>query len=257
MYRITYVLGDLRDPELARQQLLVLFGALVESDVLYLRSHPKTPTVANWLSSKTARYDDDAQGVQPSGQEAWQDIPTLLRTRRDGLTAASNRDLTAWRAAELIVRGVPAEIRLERRRAKLPNGSNTVEVRYVVALPDGRIDDPSRGQGWRAYAHQQRVTFVIDLFSGDHERKLSHATLNVLLHALTYIDVLYLRRHPETPRIYASGVVYMEEPPGMEEWQDIPTCIRMGIADCEDLACWRGAELQVFGDDNAYEARVA
>jgi hypothetical protein len=37
----------------------------------------------------------------------------------------------------------------------------------------------------------------------------------------------------------------MREPPGREDWQDIPETIRRGDGDCEDLACWRAAELNV------------
>lgn len=252
MYRITYVLGDLSDPELARQQLLVMNGALVETNVLYLRAHPRTPSFASWCASKASLYDDNAQGTQPFGQEAWQDVPTILRRRRDGRTAAGNRDLAAWRAAELIVSGVRAGLQLDRRA-----GSNgAIEYRVLVVTSSG-TEDPSKGSGYRAYHTRQRITLVMDLFSGEHERQLSHATLNVLLNALTHIDVLYLRRHSETPRIYTSSVRYMEEPPGAEEWQDIPTCLQMGDMDCEDAACWRSAELQVFGDEmhSVVEAR--
>lgn len=90
-----------------------------------------------------------------------------------------------------------------------------------------------------------RLCFALDLFSGEKERALSRATLDLMLNTLFQIDVLYLRAHPEAPGIYQSGVRYMEEPPGQEEWQDIPTCISMKIADCEDLASWRAAELVV------------
>lgn len=89
-----------------------------------------------------------------------------------------------------------------------------------------------------------RITFVVDLFKRG-EQSLSDASLNVMLLALTAIDELYLRAHPETPSIYASGVVYQEEPPGAEDWQDIPTCLKLRWGDCEDLACWRSAELRV------------
>lgn len=30
---------------------------------------------------------------------------------------------------------------------------------------------------------------------------------------------------------------------GEENWQDIPTILKAGSGDCEDLACWRAAEL--------------
>lgn len=90
-----------------------------------------------------------------------------------------------------------------------------------------------------------RITYALDLFNGPKERPLSHATLDVMLEMLVKIDSLYLLYHPETPRLYQSGVRYMEEPPGQEDWQDIPTTISMGIGDCEDFACWRAAELNV------------
>lgn len=90
-----------------------------------------------------------------------------------------------------------------------------------------------------------RITFVINLFKGEHDRPLSHETLRTLLFALMRADELYLRTHPDTPLLYQSGVRYQEEPPGQEDWQDIPTCLQLKIGDCEDLACWRAAELRV------------
>lgn len=90
-----------------------------------------------------------------------------------------------------------------------------------------------------------RITFVLDSFQGKHDREQSHRQLYILLQALTAVDEEYLRRHPEAPMLYQSGVRYMEEPPGQEDWQDIPTCLKMRAGDCEDLACWRVAELRV------------
>lgn len=242
MYRITFCLGDLRDPDLARQQLLVMMGALAEADALYLRSHPRTPTVAQFLADPSTRIDEDAQGVQPPEQEAWQDVPTLLRRRRDGLCAAGSRDLAAWRMAELMNAGEQATISLQR------SAGDERSWRPVIVRASGAVEDLARGGGFRRYEDRERITLVLNLFDGEQERQLSHRTLEVLLHCLTHIDVLYLRRHPETPRLYDSHVRYMEEPPGQEEWQDVPTCLRMGDADCEDMACWRAAELQVRGE---------
>ena len=37
----------------------------------------------------------------------------------------------------------------------------------------------------------------------------------------------------------------LKEPIGKEEWQEIPTFLRMGIAVCEHLAPWRAAHLTV------------
>jgi hypothetical protein len=103
----------------------------------------------------------------------------------------------------------------------------------------GAYDEPSglpKGE-------PKRITFVLDCFHGKRDAQRSDETLRVCLDALTTIDRLYLRAHPETPSIYDSGVQYVEEPDGAEDWQDVPTCLRMGIADCEDLACWLAAEL--------------
>lgn len=90
-----------------------------------------------------------------------------------------------------------------------------------------------------------RITFVLDAFNGPHEQEMSHRYLTHLLEALVLVDAAYLIAHPETPPLYESGVRYEEEPPGQEDWQDIPTCLRMRVGDCEDLACWRAAELVV------------
>jgi hypothetical protein len=92
---------------------------------------------------------------------------------------------------------------------------------------------------------RSRLVFVLDLFDGPRDRKLSEEVLQILLRALTEIDAIFLRGHPETPMLYRSGVVYREEPPGMEDWQDIPTSLRLGKSDCDDLGPWRAAEIQV------------
>lgn len=93
-----------------------------------------------------------------------------------------------------------------------------------------------------------RITFVCDLFS-ERSKVRTSKTIDILLRALTAVDMLYLLEHPSTPRLYDSGVMYQEEPPGAEDWQDILTCLRLGWGDCEDLACWLAAEYQVRGID--------
>ncbi len=49
------------------------------------------------------------------------------------------------------------------------------------------------------------------------------------------------------PPLYASGVVYREDPPGREDWGDIYYCLSMGWADCDRLVIWRVAELREAG----------
>jgi hypothetical protein len=77
------------------------------------------------------------------------------------------------------------------------------------------------------------------------------AALAHLLEALAAVNVSWLREHGEAPWLYQSGVRYEEEPPGRDEWQDIPETIRRREGDCEDLACWRLAELRVRSLEDA------
>jgi hypothetical protein len=72
---------------------------------------------------------------------------------------------------------------------------------------------------------------------------------------LTALNEVYLRAHPQTPSIYEAGVYYQREgktPDGRqkEKWLTVPVMLlirsRVGF-DCEDLACWRAAELRVRG----------
>jgi hypothetical protein len=263
-FRIALALDHLGERDLARQQLAIVLAAFVEVDAAYLRSHSSSPSLRTVYDrpppperSGSSReglgrlgmleYQDEPQGYRPPGEEDFQDIPTCLRPRRDGTRAASNRDLVAWRVAELRVRErVPAEIIVERRVPdRIGSDIPLFWYRTKVALPDGHEEDLSPGYGWRPVMSRNRFVFVLDLFDGPRDRKLSEEVLGILLRALTEIDAIFLRAHPETPRIYRSGVVYREEPSGMEDWQDIPTCLRLGKADCDDVSPWRAAEIQV------------
>lgn len=78
---------------------------------------------------------------------------------------------------------------------------------------------------------------------------LDGVTLNVLLDALTKCNLHYLQTHPDTPTLYQSGVCYEREPDDREDWQSIPETLDRRSGDCEDLACWRAAELQFSGID--------
>jgi len=80
-----------------------------------------------------------------------------------------------------------------------------------------------------------RITFVVDRFKGPVELGLSHRALQQMLECLADIDLDFLLAHPETPLLYDSGVVYQEEPPGAEDWQDTPTCLKLGWGDCLPL----------------------
>ena len=75
--------------------------------------------------------------------------------------------------------------------------------------------------------------------------------LEQLLEALIAMNQEYLRVCPSTPPLYESGVVYEEEPGERDNWQDIPETIGLGKGDCEDLGCWRIAELRVRAEEHA------
>jgi hypothetical protein len=88
------------------------------------------------------------------------------------------------------------------------------------------------------------ISLEVDLESDDPYRDRA---LQILLWMLIHLDILYLQRFPHTPRLYDSGVRYKREPWGYEQWITIPSIIRQGGADCEDLAAWRVAELRTKG----------
>jgi hypothetical protein len=69
-------------------------------------------------------------------------------------------------------------------------------------------------------------------------------TLNIFVRALCAYDCLYLRRNPNTPAMFASGVVYRTQPVGLERFLPIPGVLAAGSGDCDQLASWRAAELR-------------
>jgi len=82
---------------------------------------------------------------------------------------------------------------------------------------------------------------------------LARDALFHLCMALAKIDYDYIRAFPETPLLYGSGVKYFDDShldcwKGVcrtqeDDWQDVHTCIEKKYGDCEDLCCWRIAEL--------------
>lgn len=91
-----------------------------------------------------------------------------------------------------------------------------------------------------------RITFDVKLFLNDADTPRSRKVLLGLMEALCYANLLWLIDHPLTPKLYASGVQYQAEE-NTEVWQDIPTMLNSRFGDCEDLACWRVAELRNAG----------
>jgi hypothetical protein len=75
---------------------------------------------------------------------------------------------------------------------------------------------------------------------------LTRAGLQPWVFALAAWNCDWLKRHPETPSLYQSGVRYKSDPIGSaEDFRPIPRVLSMGCGDCDDLAAWRVAELRV------------
>jgi hypothetical protein len=91
----------------------------------------------------------------------------------------------------------------------------------------------------------QPIVFKVKLFRDDADRPRSQQALLWMLEALCKINEGHLAERPYPP-LYQSGVRYQREN-GTEEWLDIPSIIEAGWGDCEDLACWRVAELRRQG----------
>ena len=88
--------------------------------------------------------------------------------------------------------------------------------------------------------------YVVDMSDDNAPRVLGR-----LLAALVALDVDYLRGNPRTPLLYAAGVRYEQEEGDREDWLDVPNVLARRRGDCEDLACWRVAELRVAGETGA------
>lgn len=126
------------------------------------------------------------------------------------------------------------------------------------------------------------VLFEMSLFAPGENTEEAEIDLNWLLEALTQRDADYLKQHPETPRLYKSGVVWeapkqfagecpevhtikkalgdmanqrdvrkvlerMQRVFGGEYFADIGVILRNGAHDCDGLAAWRAAELRQGG----------
>jgi hypothetical protein len=100
-----------------------------------------------------------------------------------------------------------------------------------------------------------RITLALEA-SAAHDVDEVVRELTALLRLMTVISVHQFRRF-DLPRTYdpALGLRYVREPRGVdaagnpwirEEWQDAATTAERAEGDCEDLAIYLAADLQVF-----------
>ena len=92
-----------------------------------------------------------------------------------------------------------------------------------------------------------RITFCVSLFEPDGgiDRAASQRCVLWLMETLIRINEQLLDQNEDIPRLYDAPVRYEREE--IEEWQDIRHILERGEGDCEDLACWRAAELRHAG----------
>lgn len=81
----------------------------------------------------------------------------------------------------------------------------------------------------------------------DWERRRSQKAMLWMMEGLCRVnqDQIRVQRalQKPVPILYGSGIVYQRED-GTEDWQDIYTTLEKRWGDCEDLACFRVAELR-------------
>lgn len=70
--------------------------------------------------------------------------------------------------------------------------------------------------------------------------------LAALLEGIVLLNVEILARSP-LPPLYRAGVVWRAEA-GTEDWLTCDRVFARRWGDCEDLACWRAAELRIRGE---------
>lgn len=76
------------------------------------------------------------------------------------------------------------------------------------------------------------------------------SALDGALEGLVCTNVALLDASP-LPPLYRSGVRYQRERQRREVWQTCAQAFAAGVADCEDLAAWRAAELRRAGESEA------
>jgi hypothetical protein len=91
------------------------------------------------------------------------------------------------------------------------------------------------------------IEFELDLFSVPSDRERSQKVLLILMDALANVNMTWLKTYPDTPALYNAPVKYHFDPDEPDPWQDISSTLKKGWGDCEDLACWRIAELRAKG----------
>jgi hypothetical protein len=90
---------------------------------------------------------------------------------------------------------------------------------------------------------------LMKLGSIDMQKDPEFAFRNIsrMLGTLTAINADFLEQNPNFPLLYMSGVRYHHDK-NADYWRDAKATFDNRFGDCDNLSCWRAAELQVrFG----------
>ena len=74
----------------------------------------------------------------------------------------------------------------------------------------------------------------------------STSAITAMMEGLTVLDMVLIERRG-LPPLYELGIRYRPEPAGVERWLNADEMQSRRFADCEDLACYRTAELRLRG----------
>lgn len=99
------------------------------------------------------------------------------------------------------------------------------------------------------------ATPLIHLSLPDSTGPEHFAPLQILLEGLAQVNEWHIRRANRSaekgegmpiPPLYASGVRYLEDPPGREDWCDCLRVLKKKTGDCDQLTAWRVGELRAM-----------
>lgn len=76
----------------------------------------------------------------------------------------------------------------------------------------------------------------------------SPAKVEAMVTGLMLASLVEMQEGAKLPLLYSSGVRYLREPYRRERWQTASESFARKVADCEDLAAWRCAELRFQGE---------
>lgn len=76
------------------------------------------------------------------------------------------------------------------------------------------------------------------------ERVFAQTARNALA-SVVILNMATLKAEPRFPLLYQSGVVFRNEPRGVETFIDCVECLKQGWGDCAHVAAWKVAEYNV------------